>query len=65
VNEGPIALNEHGIAGRCKQSIRAFRASLKELLDDEKLALVNGRLVGRTPSRPTSRRLLGDIRLPL
>lgn len=44
LNEGPIALNEHGIAGRCKQSIRTFRASLKALLDMGKLTLSEGRL---------------------
>ena len=44
LNEGPIALNEHGIAGRCKQSIRTFRASLKTLLDLGKLTLSDGRL---------------------
>lgn len=44
LNEGPIALNEHGIAGRCKQSIRMFRTSLKALLDLGKLTLVDGRL---------------------
>lgn len=44
MNEGPIALNEHGIAGRCKQSIRTFRASLKTLLDGGKLTLSEGRL---------------------
>ena len=44
LNEGPIALNEHGIAGRCKQSIRTFRASLKVLLELGKLTLSDGRL---------------------
>jgi hypothetical protein len=44
LNEGPIALNEHGIAGRCKQSIRTFRTSLKALLDLGKLTLSEGRL---------------------
>jgi uncharacterized protein YdaU (DUF1376 family) len=44
MNEGPIALNEHGIAGRCKQSIRTFRAALKTLLDMDKLTLSDGRL---------------------
>lgn len=42
--EGPIKLNEHGIAGRCKQSIRSFRANIKVLLDDGKLTLSDGRL---------------------
>jgi uncharacterized protein YdaU (DUF1376 family) len=44
LNEGPVALNEHGIAGRCKQSIRTFRAALKVLLDTGKLTLSDGRL---------------------
>jgi len=42
--EGPITLNEHGIAGRCKQSIRSFRTNLKILLDGGKLTLSDGRL---------------------
>jgi uncharacterized protein YdaU (DUF1376 family) len=42
--EGPVTLNEHGIAGRCKQSIRSFRANLKVLLDLGKLTLSDGRL---------------------
>lgn len=44
LNEGPIALNEHGIAGRCKQSIRTFRTALKTLLELGKLTLCEGRL---------------------
>lgn len=44
LNEGPITLNEHGIAGRCRQSIRTFRANLKELIDARKLVLSEGRL---------------------
>ncbi|WP_213287564.1 YdaU family protein [Bradyrhizobium sp. sGM-13] len=44
LNEGPIALNEKGIAGRCNQSTRAFRSHLQALLDQGKLALVDGRL---------------------
>jgi uncharacterized protein YdaU (DUF1376 family) len=44
LNEGPIALNEHGIAGRCKQSIRTFRAALRTLIDLGKLTLLDGRL---------------------
>ncbi len=42
LHEGDITLNEHGIAGRCKQSIRAFKTNLQELLDAKKLTLVNG-----------------------
>lgn len=44
LNEGPIALNEHGIAGRCRQSIRAFRRNLAELTEGKKLTLEGGRL---------------------
>lgn len=44
LHEGPIALNEQGLAGRCKQSTRAFRSNLKVLLDLGKLALNDGRL---------------------
>lgn len=44
LNEGPIALNEKGIAGRCNQSTRAFRAHLQVLLDQNKLTLIDGRL---------------------
>ena len=44
LNEGPIALNEHGIAGRCKQSIRSFRKNLEILIDGGKLVLADGRL---------------------
>lgn len=44
LNEGPIALNEQGIAGRCKQHILAFRRHLKLLIDDGKLVLIDGRL---------------------
>jgi len=44
LHEAPVSLNERGIAGRCRQSIRAFRANLKELLEAGKLTLQNGRL---------------------
>lgn len=37
LNEGPIARNERGIAGRCNQPMRAFGKHLKELLDAGKL----------------------------
>lgn len=42
--EGPIRLNEHGIAGRCKQSIRSFRANLKSLIGDGKLTISDGKI---------------------
>lgn len=44
LNEGPIALNEIGIAGRCKQHILAFRRNLQTLIDLKKLSLIDGRL---------------------
>lgn len=44
LNEGPIALNEKGIAGRCNQHILAFRRHLATLIDLGKLALIDGRL---------------------
>lgn len=44
LNEGPIALHETGIAGRCKQHILTFRRSLKTLLEAKKLVLTNGKL---------------------
>jgi len=44
LHEGPIMLNERGIAGRCNQSVKAFRKYLQELLDAGKLAVSEGRL---------------------
>lgn len=44
LNEGPIMLNEHGIAGRCKMHILTFRRSLAKLVELEKLHFVDGRL---------------------
>jgi|SRR5882724_1864078 len=44
LNEGPIALNEIGIAGRCKQHILAFRRNLRTLMELKKLVLIDGRL---------------------
>lgn len=43
-HEGSITLNKHGIAGRCRQSVRAFTKNLNELLAAKKLTLENGRL---------------------
>jgi uncharacterized protein YdaU (DUF1376 family) len=42
LNEGPIVLNERGIAGRCNQSVRAFTRHLAELIDATKVTLENG-----------------------
>lgn len=44
LSEGPIALNEHGIAGRCKQSIRTFRAAMKVLIESGKLTVSDGKI---------------------
>ncbi|WP_264047962.1 YdaU family protein [Methylobacterium flocculans] len=44
LNEGPIALNERGIAGRCNQAIKSFRVHLDALLKAGKLTLSDGRL---------------------
>lgn len=44
LNEGPIAFNERFLAGNCNQSVKAFRNSLKELIDTGKLTEVQGRL---------------------
>jgi len=44
LNEGPIMLNERGIAGRCNQSIKTFRKHLDELLALGKLTMVEGRI---------------------
>ena len=42
--EQPIAFNEHGLAGRCRQSLSAFRKNINLLLDSGKLELDLGRL---------------------
>ncbi len=39
LNEGPIAVNERGIAGRCNMHILAFRKALDHLLSTGKLTL--------------------------
>lgn len=44
LNEGPIVLNERGIAGRCNQSIRSFRIAMDELLASGKLHLADGKI---------------------
>jgi hypothetical protein len=44
LNEGPIALNERGLAGRCRQTVRTFHRNLTELLSANKLTLRKGHL---------------------
>lgn len=53
LHEGPITLNEKGIAGRCNQSTRAFRGHLQELYDSGKLRLVSGKLVNIRAEKET------------
>lgn len=44
VNEGPITLNERGIAGSCNQRLDRFRAALAELVATDKVELRDGRI---------------------
>jgi uncharacterized protein YdaU (DUF1376 family) len=44
LNEGPIANNEHGIAGRCRQHIHTYRRCLRSLIDGGKLRMDGGRI---------------------
>jgi uncharacterized protein YdaU (DUF1376 family) len=43
-NEEPICNNEHGIAGRCKQSLKTYRTALAMLIKLGKLTLQDGRI---------------------
>ena len=69
LNEGPIHLNEHGIAGRCNQHILTFRAALKRLFDLEKLTVTDGKVsntraiseVGSIKDRRRSRKDSAEI----
>jgi uncharacterized protein YdaU (DUF1376 family) len=51
LNEGPIANNERGIAGRCRQSLKTYRTAFKRLLDlgkviiDDEARIRNARAV--------------------
>lgn len=42
LNEGPIALNERGIAGRCNMRLDHFRAAVKGLCQKGKLKVADG-----------------------
>lgn len=44
LNEGPIRVNENGIAGRCHQSVRSFRVNLAKLLELGLISTSEGRL---------------------
>lgn len=45
-NEGPIKNNEHGIAGRCRQSLKTYRTALSSLIKSGKLRLDDEARIG-------------------
>lgn len=47
LNEGPIAVNERGIAGRCNMHVLAFRKHLNHLLTTGKLTLNPDQTLGQ------------------
>jgi hypothetical protein len=49
LNEGPIAFNERGIAGRCNQSLRKLRLNVADLIEAGKLKLEDGKLSNSRP----------------
>ncbi|MBX3537319.1 MAG: YdaU family protein [Chelatococcus sp.] len=53
-NEGPVVLNERGIAGRCNQQVHRFRKNLKELIDAGKVHLDGGRIFNERCDRELS-----------
>jgi hypothetical protein len=52
LNEGPIAFNERGIAGRCNQSLRKLRQNVDELIKAGNLELADG-MVKKAGANPT------------
>lgn len=44
LHEGPIALNERGIAGRCNMSSRSFAKAMDELKQAGKIVVENGKI---------------------
>jgi Protein of unknown function (DUF1376) len=44
LHEGPIALNESGLAGRCNQHVLRFRKNLLKLIELGKVTLIDGKL---------------------
>ncbi|MBB2964330.1 DUF1376 domain-containing protein [Methylobacterium sp. R2-1] len=51
LNEGPIALNERGLAGRCNQTLKLFLRHLDELVRAGKLAVEEGRISNTRAAR--------------
>lgn len=44
LNEGPIALNERGLSGRCNMTVKAFGRALAELIAAGKVTVEGGRI---------------------
>ncbi|GJD74127.1 YdaU family protein [Methylobacterium goesingense] len=44
LNEGPIALNERGLSGRCNMTVKAFGRALAELIAADKVTVEDGRI---------------------
>jgi hypothetical protein len=55
LNEGPIALNERGIAGRCHQRLEDFRRYLKQLISSEKIVVDDGKVFNERCSAELSK----------
>ncbi|CAO4179525.1 DUF1376 domain-containing protein [Methylorubrum populi] len=51
LNEGPITLNERGLAGRCNQTLKLFLRHLDELVRAGKLAVEGGRISNARAAR--------------
>ncbi|WP_342152351.1 DUF1376 domain-containing protein [Methylorubrum sp. SB2] len=51
LNEGPIALNERGLAGRCNQTLKLFLRHLDELVRAGKLVVAAGRIENARAAR--------------
>ncbi|MEN3212256.1 DUF1376 domain-containing protein [Methylorubrum populi] len=51
LNEGPIALNERGLAGRCNQTLKLFLRHLDELVQAGKLVVADGRIRNKRASQ--------------
>ncbi|KQQ23717.1 hypothetical protein ASF53_05165 [Methylobacterium sp. Leaf123] len=51
LNEGPIALNERGLAGRCNQTLKLFLRHLDELVRAGKLVVEGGRISNSRAAR--------------
>lgn len=51
LNEGPITLNERGLAGRCNQTLKLFMRHLEELTKAGKLTVEGGRIANARAAR--------------